>query len=137
MYQDEKPYLPQLPVQHSAAQNTLAPLDTLAAKLPPTGPAVSFMTSNIPYLTESDKLDSKDKASLEDTADLCNEYNCTVRLIVHADTTVSSRAPELSASRAANIKKQLRTHGIKDSRIITELVADEYAGDFAEVFIEY
>ncbi|MBR7158803.1 MAG: OmpA family protein [Alphaproteobacteria bacterium] len=137
LYQDEKPYLPQLPVQHSAAQNTLAPLDTLAAKLPPTGPAVSFMTSNIPYLTESDKLDSKDKASLEDTADLCNEYNCTVRLIVHADTTVSPRAPELSASRAANIKKQLRTHGIKDSRIITELVADEYAGDFAEVFIEY
>lgn len=117
--------------------DTPAPLDTLAAKLPASGPAVSFMTSNIPYLAGSANLDSKDRTSLEDTADLCSEYNCTVRIIAYADTTVTSDAPELSAQRADNIRKVLRKHGIKDHKIITEIIADEYAGDYAEVFIEY
>ena len=112
-------------------------LDILENKLPTTGPSVSFMVSNIKYNMGSDRLDSKDRAIIEDAATLCKEYDCTIRINAYADTTVAQNAFELSKSRAKNIKQHLQKYGIQDEHIITDFISDEYIGDYAEIFIEY
>lgn len=99
-------------------------------------PAVSFVSAYIPYLKDSVRLDSKDRRAIKETATICKEYNCSLRVITYASVK-NTNAKGLAEKRAAKIQKSLIKHGIAKDKIRLEPAKDLNVGDFAELLVEY
>lgn len=99
-------------------------------------PSVSFVASYIPYNKDSSKLDSKDRKSVKETAEICKEYKCQIRIIAYASVK-NKDYKTLAEKRVDVIKKALIKQGIAENKIITEAGLAKNVGDFAEILVEY
>jgi outer membrane protein OmpA-like peptidoglycan-associated protein len=105
-------------------------------KKPAAKKKVSFVSAYIPYLKDSYRLDSKDRKSLKETAEICKEHSCKLRIISYASKK-NKNYETLSEKRALEIRKFLTKNGIAYGDIKVQAQKDTDAGNFAEVLIEY
>ncbi len=117
------------------------PLDTVGTiAVEPDETAVkekkSFVSAYIPYLKDSYRLDSKDRKALEETAKICKENNCKLRIISYAGKK-NKNYETLPEKRALEIRQFLTKQGVAYENIKLQAEEDTNTGNFAEVLVEY
>ena len=96
----------------------------------------SFVSAYIPYLKNSARLDSKDRKALTETAKICKEHNCKLRVIAYASKN-NKNYETLSEKRALEIRKFLTKNGVPYADIELQAKKDTSVGNFAEVLVDY
>ena len=116
-----------------------APLDNVAGSVTvekKVTEKTSFVSAYIPYLKNSARLDSKDRKALSETAKICKENKCSVRIIAYAGEN-NDNHEILAEKRALEIRRFLTKKGVAYDSIELQPERNAKAGNFAEVLVEY